>query len=122
MNNVKIEDTLKGILDLLQNEPDDICKKDIAQGAQGDIDTNISDATDKMDTSRVVNTENIVNYDVKLKVNSNMDDETSKIKNIVGDVVQDIVHKIDEENKENSQQSKSSALLVDKPEKCCFRR
>ena len=109
-------DTLKGILALLKNELTDICKKDVAQGAQGDIDTSISDATDKMDTSKVVNTENIVQYDVKLKVDSDTDDESSRIKNIVGVVVEQIVHKIDEENNEHSQESDRSALPVDKPE------
>ena len=76
-------DTLKGILALLeQKSHTDICK---SKPGKSDSDTGIIGATDKMDTSdtNVVKKENIVNYDVKLSVLSDTDDETSKIKNIV---------------------------------------
>ena len=75
-------------------------KKDVMQG---DSDTGIIAARDKMDTNNVLVTEKIVNYDVKLKVDSDTDEETSKIENIVGGVVDEVALKIDDENKENSQ-------------------
>ena len=85
-------DTLKGILALFE--------KDFTQG---DSDTGIIAARDKTDTNNVLVTEKIVNFDVKLKADSDADEETSKIENIVGRVVDEVVHKIDDENKENSQ-------------------
>ena len=90
----------QGILALLEKEPGDICKKDVMQG---DSDTGIIAARDKRNTNNVLLTEKFVNYDVKLKVDSDTDEDTSKIENIVGGVVDEVVCKIDDENKENSQ-------------------
>ena len=98
---------------LLEKEPDDIRKKDIMQG---DSDTGIIAARDKMDTNNVLVTEKVVNYDVKLKVDSDTDEETSKIENIVGGVVDEVVSKIDDKNKENSQVTEINVVHAVKQE------
>ena len=83
--------------------PSDICKNDVNLS---DTDTDITHATD---TSEVPVTQNVVKYDVKLKVDRDTDDEISKIKSCVGEVVEDIVHKIDEENVEGVNQMPETA-------------
>ena len=86
-------------------------KKEITQG---DSDTGIIAARDKTDTNNVLVTEK--NYDVKLKVDSDTDEETSKIENIVGGVVDKVVRKIDNENKENSQVTEINVVHAVKQE------
>ena len=73
----------------LIEKPSDIHKNDVKPS---DTDTGITCATDQ---SELHVKENVVKYDVKVKVESDTDDETSIIKSRVGEVVQDIVCKID---------------------------
>ena len=98
---------------LLEKEPGDICEKDVTQG---DSDTGIIAVRDKMDTNNVLVTEKFVNYDVKLKVDSDTDEETSKIENIVGGVMDEGVCKIDDENTENSQVTEINVVHAVKQE------
>ena len=51
-----------------------------------------------------------------LKVDSDTDEETSKIENIVGGDVDEVVHKIDDENKENSQVTEINVVHAVKQE------
>ena len=69
--------------------PSDIHKNDVNPS---DTDTGITCATDK---SELHVKENVVKHDVKVKVESDTDGKTFIIKSCVGEVVQDIVHKID---------------------------
>ena len=96
-------DTLKGIIALLQNSGEkapDLCKKDIEESntdnGQG-VPTDKSDSSDKgVPTSE----DNVVNYDLKVKIDSDTDVEMSKLRSVVLDVIDKMVHKIDDEIKQ----------------------
>ena len=90
-------DTLKGILVLLNTkDKQDICKveeKDVSKDEHRD-----DCVSHKTDESTNQSTENIVKYDVELKVETSSEDDMT-IKDIVNSVVDEVVHKIDAEDK-----------------------
>ena len=87
-------DTLKSILAILQTDLSGISEKDIGKS---DNDTGISKTTDNTDTTHVVYNQDITHYDVKLKVDSDSEEEISEIKEIVSNLVTDVVRKINDE-------------------------
>ena len=95
-------DTLKGIIALLQNPGEkatDICKKDVEE-SNTDNGTGVpTDKGDSNDKGVLTSEDNVVKYDLKVKIDSDTDKETSKIKSIVTDVTDKMVHKIDDKIK-----------------------
>ena len=85
-------ETLKSISKLLE-KPSDICKK---MGKQSDTDTSLTKTS--LAKAEGESEENVVKYNVTIKVDSETEDE---IKSSVTEVVEEIVRKIDEENSDN---------------------
>ena len=85
-------ETLKSILKLLE-KPSDIRKK---MDKQSDTDTSLTKTS--LTKAEGESEENVVKYKVTIKVDSETEDE---IKSSVMEVVEEIVHKIDEENSDN---------------------
>ena len=85
-------ETLKSILKLLE-KPSDIRKK---TDKQSDTDTSLTKTT--LTKAEGESEENVVKYNVTIKVDSEIEDD---IKSSVMEVVEEIVRKIDEENSDN---------------------
>ena len=85
-------ETLKSILKLLE-KPSDIRKK---TDKQSDTDTSLTKTS--LTKAEGESEENVVKYNVTIKVDSETEDE---IKSSVTEVVEEIVRKIDEENSDN---------------------
>ena len=85
-------ETLNSILQLLE-KPSDIHKK---MNKQSDTDTSLTKTS--LTKAEGESEENVVKYNVTIKVDSETEDE---IKSSVTGVVEEIVHKIDEENSDN---------------------
>ena len=77
----------------------DLCKKDTEES---NIDNGPGVSTDKSDSSDkgVLTSEDNVNYDLKVKIDSDTDEEMSKLKSVVMDVIDKMVCKIDDEIKQ----------------------
>ena len=91
---------------MLQNPGEkatDICKKDIEESNITDNGTGVpTDKSDSSDKGVLTSEDNIVKYDLKVKIDSDTDEETSKIKSVVTDVVDKMVCKIDDEIKQEN--------------------
>ena len=100
-------ETLKSILKLLE-KPSDIRKK---TDKQSDTDTGLTKTS--LTKAEGESEENVVKYNVTIKVDSETEDE---IKSSVTEVEEEIVHKIDEENSDNYKSEslhKGSVKLAD---------